>query len=88
MLELADEDIVVNVQGDEPMIPPTVINQVAKNLQINADAGLCSLYEFIKNPDEVDDPNVVKVVTDNLDMALYFSRSRIPFNRDERHDVS
>ncbi len=87
ILELADEDIVVNVQGDEPMIPPAVINQVAENLQINSAAGLCSLFEPIENQADVDDPNAVKVVTDNLGMALYFSRSAIPFNRDESEQI-
>lgn len=82
ILDLADDDIVVNVQGDEPLIPPTVINQVAENLQTNSAAGLCSLYEEIENAQEVNNPNVVKVVTDKTGMALYFSRSSIPFNRD------
>ncbi|MBN4054060.1 3-deoxy-manno-octulosonate cytidylyltransferase, partial [Haliea sp. AH-315-K21] len=81
-------DIVVNVQGDEPLIPPAVINQVAKNLQANTAAGLCSLYEGIESSKEVNDPNTVKVVVDNHGMALYFSRATIPFNRDDAEDVS
>ena len=81
ILDLADDDIVVNVQGDEPLIPPAVINQVAENLKNNTEAGLCSLYENIKSSNETNDPNAVKVVTDTQGMALYFSRSLIPFNR-------
>lgn len=86
-LGLADQDIVVNVQGDEPLIPPAVINQVAENLEKHPAAGLCSLYEEIVNTPDVNDPNVVKVVLDKQDMALYFSRSGIPFNRDSSDDL-
>jgi len=82
ILKLSDDDIVVNVQGDEPMIPPAVIDQVATNLQANSLAGLCSLFEVIDQQTEINDANAVKVVTDNQDMALYFSRSVIPFDRD------
>jgi len=88
LLDLNDEDIVVNVQGDEPLIPPAVINQVADNLITNAEAGLCSLYELIPNPDEAADPNMVKVVTDKKGMALYFSRAVVPFNRDQAEEIS
>ncbi len=82
ILKLKDEDIVVNVQGDEPLIPAAVINQVAENLQKNPQAGLCSLYEKIDNLEDISNPNVVKVVTDKQGMALYFSRTGIPFDRD------
>lgn len=87
ILELAGEDVVVNVQGDEPLIPPAVINQIAENLHVNINAGLCSLFELIEGQDNIDDSNVVKVVTDNDDMALYFSRSAIPFNRDNSEQL-
>jgi 3-deoxy-manno-octulosonate cytidylyltransferase (CMP-KDO synthetase) len=87
ILELSDADVVVNVQGDEPMIPPKVINQVAENLQTNPHAGLSSLFEYIENQADVNDPNAVKVVTDNEGMALYFSRSAIPFDRDKSEQV-
>jgi 3-deoxy-manno-octulosonate cytidylyltransferase (CMP-KDO synthetase) len=82
ILNLSEEDIVVNVQGDEPMIPPAVIDQVADNLQVNSGAGLCSLFEVIDKQTDINDSNAVKVVTDNQGMALYFSRSTIPFDRD------
>jgi 3-deoxy-manno-octulosonate cytidylyltransferase (CMP-KDO synthetase) len=87
ILELKDDDVVVNVQGDEPLIPPAVINQVADNLLNNSTAGLCSLYENIEQQQEIDDPNAVKVVTDKQGMALYFSRAAIPFNRDKSETV-
>lgn len=83
ILDLDRDDIVVNVQGDEPLIPPAVIDQVAENLQRNKDVGLCSLYEHFNSIKEAEDPNAVKVVTDKKGRALYFSRSKIPFCRDE-----
>ena len=80
--QLDDATIVVNVQGDEPMIPPAVINQVAANLQTHPEAGICTLYETMDSMEQVLDPNAVKVVTDARGMALYFSRSPIPYPRD------
>ncbi|MEX2367464.1 MAG: 3-deoxy-manno-octulosonate cytidylyltransferase [Pseudohongiellaceae bacterium] len=82
-LELDDEKIVVNVQGDEPLMPPSVINQVAENMEKHPAAGICTLYEPISSSHQFQDPNVVKVVTDTQGMALYFSRAMIPFPRDE-----
>lgn len=80
-LGLSDTDIVVNVQGDEPMIPPEVIDQVAHNLA-NSNAGIATLSEPISNIESVFDPNAVKVVSDNQGYALYFSRAPIPYSRD------
>jgi 3-deoxy-manno-octulosonate cytidylyltransferase (CMP-KDO synthetase) len=82
ILKLRNSDIVVNVQGDEPLIPPAVINQVAENLKAQDSAELCTLYEEIGHPEDISNPNVVKVVTDQEGMALYFSRAGIPFQRD------
>lgn len=82
ILNLRNSDIVVNVQGDEPLIPPAVINQVAENLKAQDSAELCTLYEEIDNAQDITNPNVVKVVTDNNGLALYFSRAGIPFQRD------
>jgi 3-deoxy-manno-octulosonate cytidylyltransferase (CMP-KDO synthetase) len=76
------DDIVVNVQGDEPLIPARVINQVAHNLAAEKDASISTLYEPIETIADVINPNIVKVVTDNSDFALYFSRAPIPFARD------
>lgn len=78
-LEWLDAHVVVNVQADEPLIPPTAINQVADNLAANTDAGIATLCDTISSQEEIDDPNVVKVVIDNLGMALYFSRAAIPW---------
>jgi 3-deoxy-manno-octulosonate cytidylyltransferase (CMP-KDO synthetase) len=83
-LNLGDEAIVVNVQGDEPLIPPAVITQVADNLAANPQAAIATLCERIESADLLRDPNAVKVVTDRQGMALYFSRACIPWPRD--HD--
>ncbi len=80
LLDLSDNDVVVNVQGDEPLIPPTVINQVAANLENHPEAGIATLCELISNHEEINDPNAVKVVFDKNGRALYFSRSSIPHN--------
>ncbi|WP_206613406.1 3-deoxy-manno-octulosonate cytidylyltransferase [Parahaliea mediterranea] len=81
-LGFADDHIVVNVQGDEPLIPPTVIDQVAANLARHPDAGIATLCEAIDSLDALRDPNVVKVVAGQSGMALYFSRATIPWPRD------
>ncbi len=79
-LALSERDIVVNVQGDEPLIPPALIDQVADDLMTHADAGISSLYEPIDDLSGLNNPNVVKVVTDAKGYALYFSRSPLPWH--------
>ena len=81
-LGLKDDDIVVNVQGDEPLIPPAVINQVAENLAKNCVASVATLSEPLHSLDELTNPNIVKVVKNNNDLALYFSRAPIPYARE------
>lgn len=78
-----DERIVVNVQGDEPLIPPSLIDQVAGNLSACREAGIATLCEEITDLGELTNPNAVKVVTDKAGMALYFSRATIPWPRDQ-----
>lgn len=78
----SDDVIVVNVQGDEPALPPALINQVADLLVAQPKAGVASLYAPILTEAEFLDPNVVKVVFDAQGFALYFSRSPIPMHRD------
>jgi len=78
-LKLADADVVVNVQGDEPLIEPTLIRQVAERL---ADADMSTACHAIHDAASLANPNVVKVVLDAKGHALYFSRSRIPYPRD------
>lgn len=76
-----DEAIVVNLQGDEPRMPPALIRQVALGLEAHPDAGIATACTRIREPAEVFDPNVVKVVRDVRDYALYFSRAPIPWHR-------
>ena len=77
-----DDDIIVNVQGDEPLIPPEVINQVAANLANNRQAGIATLAEAIEDVGQLSNPNIVKLVRDANNMAMYFSRAPMPWARD------
>ncbi|WP_024460309.1 3-deoxy-manno-octulosonate cytidylyltransferase [Marinimicrobium sp. LS-A18] len=81
-LGLPDDAIVVNVQGDEPLIPPAVINQVAQNLAGDGSASVATLCEPIESVEDFCNPNIVKVVMDAHGRALYFSRAPIPYPRD------
>lgn len=81
-----DETVVVNLQGDEPLTPPTTINQVAVNLLKNPEADCATLYTGL-SPEEATDPNIVKLVADANGFAMYFSRSVIPFIRDPEDAV-
>ncbi|WP_437608976.1 3-deoxy-manno-octulosonate cytidylyltransferase [Erwinia sp. V71] len=79
--QFADDTVIVNVQGDEPMIPPVIIRQVAENLA-GASAGMATLAVPITSAEEAFNPNAVKVVRDAQGYALYFSRATIPWERD------
>lgn len=81
-LAIADDHIVVNVQGDEPFIPPEIIRQVADNLANQKQAQMATLAVPIHSLEEVLSPHAVKVVTDVNGYALYFSRAPIPYERD------
>lgn len=81
-LRWSPEDIVVNVQGDEPLMPPALIDQVASLLQSHVGAAIATLATPIESPAALLDPNVVKVVTDLQQRALYFSRAPIPWARE------
>ena len=74
---------VVNVQGDEPLIDPGAIDAAILPLLDEPSIPMGTLKKRIEDPDEVDDPNVVKVVTDRFENAIYFSRATIPHPRDE-----
>lgn len=80
---LSEDEIVVNVQGDEPLMPAAVINQVARNLKNNINASAATLSEIIVDPKIIFDTNTVKIVCNSSGMALYFSRAAIPWYRDE-----
>ena len=78
-LRLGDDEIIVNVQADEPLIPPSAINQVANNLLNSEDVGIATLCEIISSQEEIEDCNAVKVVMNERGHALYFSRATIPY---------
>lgn len=77
-----DKQIVVNLQGDEPLIEPKALDQVADDLAKHSDAVVSTLCQKINSKSEILDPNIVKVVLDHAGYALYFSRAMIPFDRD------
>jgi 3-deoxy-manno-octulosonate cytidylyltransferase (CMP-KDO synthetase) len=78
-LELKDQEVIVNVQADEPLLPPAAINQVAQNLETHGDVGIATLCELVGEQEEINDANAVKVVMDKDGRALYFSRSTVPW---------
>lgn len=82
LLKLPANSLVVNVQGDEPLIPPELINQVAQTLADNTACAISTVAVPITHAAEMTNPNVVKVVLNRLGEALYFSRASIPFVRD------
>lgn len=87
-LGLNDDEIIINVQGDEPFIETEVVQGIydlTKKNQADESIMMNSCYKFISNP-EADDPNIVKVVTDSDDIALYFSRAKVPYPRDHHFD--
>lgn len=82
LLDLDEEEIVVNLQGDEPLMPPRLIRDVADLLASHPDAAMATACHAISQREEFLNPNVVKVVTDRAGHALYFSRAPIPWPRD------
>lgn len=81
-LGLPGETLVVNVQGDEPLLPPESVDQVLEGLRGHPQASVATLSERIRTEQELRSPAVVKVVTDHEGYALYFSRALIPWPRD------
>jgi 3-deoxy-manno-octulosonate cytidylyltransferase (CMP-KDO synthetase) len=86
LLGLPDDAVVVNVQGDEPLMLPALINDVARVLIERPDASMSTAAHAISSLQEFTNPNVVKVVMDARQMALYFSRAPIPWWRDGQTD--
>ncbi len=81
LLDISEHDVVVNIQGDQPLFPPAVIEQVAQPLLEDHALPMSTLVYKIVRSEEIDDPNHVKTVFDREMNALYFSRSPIPFQR-------
>ena len=81
-LGLTDQTIVVNVQGDEPLIDPQLINRVAQQLTLDTEAAIATCASPLTEATSLFNPNIVKVVCDQRERALYFSRAPIPWDRD------
>ncbi len=81
-----DADVIINVQGDEPFINIDPLRKLVECFRKES-VQIASLMHVIKKEEEIFNPNIVKVVTDDYDNALYFSRSPIPYNRDKINDV-
>jgi 3-deoxy-manno-octulosonate cytidylyltransferase (CMP-KDO synthetase) len=82
LLKLPANTLLVNVQGDEPLMPPELINQVAQTLANNPQCAISTIAVPITEKSEIDNPNVVKVALNHANEAMYFSRASIPFVRD------
>ncbi len=83
-----DDDILVNIQGDEPLIDPALIDELVLKLRLNAKWDMATAVTPIKSPDDLAAKSVVKVVLDRDDGALYFSRAPIPCDRDHAADLA
>ena len=81
-LKYPDVDIIVNVQGDEPMIPPEIIDRLAEAFEGDADLNMATM-KVVMDEEDYDNPAAVKVVTDQHGFALYFSRSLMPYPRNK-----
>lgn len=82
-LGLSEKDIIVNIQGDQPIFESSLISEMVKPLLNDSTIPMSTLKYRITNPAEINNSNIVKVVTDNNDYAIYFSRSTIPFYRED-----
>jgi len=88
LLGLEDDQIIINVQGDEPDMPAELIQQMAQALSDDDSISMCTACTVLQDPALIADPNVVKVVRDHRDMALYFSRAPIAYDRDTAGDFA
>ncbi len=82
ILDFSDDEIIVNVQGDEPMLPPELIHQVAEGLENNLNVQMATLCEPITDLETLFDTHAVKVVRDINQLAISFSRAALPWSRD------
>lgn len=86
-MAIADDEIVVNIQGDEPLIQPEIVEQLANNIA-NSGVGMATLGVRLTSLEELFNPNAVKAVCDKNGFALYFSRAAIPWHRDEFNSIN
>lgn len=88
LLDISEHDVVVNIQGDQPLFDAEVIEQVAGPLLTDPALPMSTLIYKIIRPEEIDDPNHVKTVFDHEHNALYFSRAPVPFQRNPEDDIA
>lgn len=77
-----DDDIIINIQGDEPFIEPEIIDSLAQRMKDDNWIEIATLCTLVTNENDINNPNIVKVVRDKNNKALYFSRATIPYKRD------
>lgn len=80
-LEYEDVDVIINIQGDEPLIDPDLIDALAKEFHLDENLQMATV-KTLMDEEEADNPNSVKVITDQDGYAIYFSRSKIPYKRE------
>jgi len=85
--KMTDYDLIINVQGDEPLIDPTVIDELVEPFLADARLSMATAKTLLTDEEEIANPNNVKVITDLTGNALYFSRARIPYARNEGANV-
>lgn len=86
--QIADDEIIVNLQGDEPFMPVECIDQVASLLREDTQSGMSTLCHVINSKEEIENPNIVKVIMDQQGYAIYFSRAPVPWDRNgEEHGL-
>lgn len=88
LVGISEHDVVVNIQGDQPLFPPEVVDQVARPLLDDPALPMSTLIYKIIREEEINDPNHVKTIFDRDNFALYFSRSPIPFQRNPNESIS
>ncbi len=84
---IEDSEVIVNLQGDEPFMPAACLDQVAQLLIDDSQCGMATLGHPLNDRTDIDNPNIVQLVTDKNGYAMYFSRAPIPWNRDEPQSV-
>lgn len=85
--KILDYDIIINIQGDEPLIEPEMINILIESFKKDNELSVATLKHKIKDKKDIENPNCVKVITDKNDYAIYFSRSVIPYPRNINEDL-
>lgn len=86
-LDLEEDDVVINIQGDQPLLQPECLNELVQPFYNTKGLPMATLANCLDGEEEINDPNNVKVIIDINGYAIYFSRARIPFDRDKKEKV-